>query len=142
LHARDSAVPTPVALGMICPVIGTDTASYSYNRTEECRPLNKAAMRWSLHQAIDAKYWEDKRLNLGDFNLQGLPVTTIVTADVDPLMFEGKLFAHKLESSNVPVRYRNVEGVTHGFFGLDALLPEADDAQAFVAAGLREAFAS
>jgi acetyl esterase len=98
-------------------------------------------MRWSLHQAIDAKHWDDKRLNLGDFNLQGLPTTTIVTADVDPLMFEGKLFAHKLESSTVATRFRNYEGVTHGFFGLDALLPEADDAQAFVATGLRDAFA-
>lgn len=140
LRARDSAVRTPSALAMICPMIGTDTASYSYNRTEDCRPLNKAAMRWSLHQAIDDRHWEDKRLNLGDFTLQGLPSTTIVTADIDPLMFEGKLFAHKLESSRVPVRYRNVEGVTHGFFGLDALLPEADEAQAFVASALRDAF--
>jgi acetyl esterase/lipase len=142
IRARDSVTRTPSALAMISPVIGTDTASWSYNRTENCRPLDKAAMRWSLHQAIDAKHWEDRRLNLGDFNLQGLPATTIVTADVDPLMFEGKLFAHKLESSGVPVRYRNVEGVTHGFFGLDAVLPEAADAQDFVATALRDAFGS
>ena len=139
IRARDSASRTPSALALICPMIGTDTGSYSYNRTEGCRPLDKAAMRWYLHQAIDAAHWDDKRLNLGDFNLQGLPATTIVTADIDPLMFEGKLFGHKLESSGVRLNYQNVEGVTHGFFGLDALLPEAADAQSLVAMRLRDA---
>ena len=97
-------------------------------------------MRWYLKQAINDKDLEDKRLNLGDFTLRGLPGTTVITADVDPLMFEGKLFAHKLESSNVPTRYVNFEGVTHGFFGHDAVLKEARSAQAVVAEQLVAAF--
>jgi acetyl esterase len=139
IAARDSTLPTPQAMALICPMIWTDTGSYSYNRTEQCRPLNKAAMRWYLQQAIDAKHRDDNRVNLGNFDLRGLPPTAIVTADVDPLMFEGKLFAHKLESSDVPTQFLNVEGVVHGFFGLDAVLPEATFAQDFIARQLREA---
>ncbi len=140
LQARDAALRQPVCLVLIHPIVGTDTSSYSYNRNEDARPLSKAGMRWYFNQAIDPQYLEDKRLNLGDFNLGNLPNTTIVTADVDPLMFEGKLLGHKLESSNVPTRYMNFEGVTHGFFGLDAVLREARSAQALVAEELTAAF--
>ena len=140
VRARASGLRKPVYLALIYPIIGTDTNSYSYNRTEGARPLNKAAMRWYFKQAIADKDLEDKRLNLGDFDLQNLPNTAIITADVDPLMFEGKLFGHKLESSNVPTRYMNYEGVTHGFFGQDAVLRDAANAQALVAEELVAAF--
>jgi acetyl esterase/lipase len=142
VQVRDSGRRQPVHLALIHPIVGTDTGSYSYNRNETARPLSKAGMRWYFKQAIDPKDLQDKRLNLGDFNLGNLPNTTIVTADVDPLMFEGKLLGHKLESSNVPTRYMNYEGVTHGFFGLDAVLREARDAQALVAEQLNAAFAT
>ena len=140
VQARNAGLQLPVALVLIHPIVGTDTGSYSYNRNEQSEPLSKAGMRWYLKQAISEKDLEDKRLNLGDFTLRGLPGTTVITADVDPLMFEGKLFAHKLESGNVPTRYLNIEGVTHGFFGLDAVLKEARSAQAVVAEQLVAAF--
>ena len=140
VQARDAGLTQAVALALIHPIVGTDTGSYSYHRNEQSEPLSKAGMRWYLKQAINDKDLEDKRLNLGDFTLRGLPGTTVITADVDPLMFEGKLFAHKLESSNVPTRYVNFEGVTHGFFGHDAVLKEARSAQAVVAEQLVAAF--
>jgi acetyl esterase len=42
----------------------------------------------------------------------------------------------------VPVRTSDVQGVTHEFFGMGAVLDKAKDAVAFGAAGLRQGFAS
>ena len=140
LRARDAGIKQPVYQLLICPIAGTYMGSYSYNRCEFAKPLNKAIMAWYFKQAVDQKNVEDRRLNVGNFELMNLPRTTIITADVDPLMFEGKLLGHKLESANVPTRYMNYEGATHGFFGLDAVLREARQAQALAGEQLVAAF--
>lgn len=140
LRARDAGVRQPVYQLLISPITGTYMGSYSYNRCEFAKPLNKATMAWYFKQAVDPKDFDDRRINVGNFELKGLPRATIITADVDPLMFEGKLLGHKLESANVPTRYMNYEGVTHGFFGLDAVLREARQAQALAGEQLVAAF--
>ena len=140
VRARDAGAQAPVYQLLICPIAGTYMGSYSYNRCEFARPLNKAIMAWYFKQAVGPKDLDDRRLNVGNFELKNLPRTTIITADVDPLMFEGKLLGHKLESTNVPTRYMNYEGVTHGFFGLDSVLREARQAQALAGEQLVAAF--
>jgi acetyl esterase len=37
------------------------------------------------------------------------------------------------------VQYKNYEGVTHEFFGMAAVVPEAKQAQAFAVEGLKSA---
>lgn len=140
LRARDAKLQTPVHQLLIHPIAGSYTGSYSYNRCEFAKPLNKATMEWYLKQAINPRDIDDHRLNVGNSELKDLPRTTIITADVDPLMFEGKLLGHKLESTNIPTRYMNYEGVTHGFFGMDAVLREARQAQSLAGEQLVAAF--
>ena len=75
-------------------------------------------------------------------DLKGLPPTTIITAQIDPLRSEGKAYADMLEQAGVAVRHKNYEGVTHEFFGMAAVVDIAKEAQQFVAKGLNEAFST
>jgi acetyl esterase len=72
-------------------------------------------------------------------NLSGLPATTIINAEIDPLQTEGGMLADKLRAANVPVVRQVYTGVTHEFFGMATVIPEARDAQAFAAQRLRDA---
>lgn len=75
-------------------------------------------------------------------DLAGLPPTTVITAQIDPLRSEGEAFAKKLASAGVKVNYRNFNGVTHEFFGMGAVLSEAREALNLAANDLTSAFAT
>ncbi|MET0292527.1 MAG: alpha/beta hydrolase [Steroidobacteraceae bacterium] len=141
LRARDEGLPGPLHQVLIYPIAGTETNNYSYNAYGKAEPYGKARMEWIFRQiAADPKLLKDKRLNLGNNELKGLPRTTVITAEIDPVMFEGKLYGHKLDADGIPTRFQNFEGVVHDFFGMDALLPEARAAQTTAAEQLEAAF--
>ncbi len=48
-----------------------------------------------------------------------------MTGERDPLRDEGEAYADALRAAGVPVELHRAEGLFHGFFGLDDLLPEA-----------------
>lgn len=50
-----------------------------------------------------------------DETLRRLPPSLIVTASLDPLVDEGKLYAEKLRAVGVPMEYVCAEGTIHGF---------------------------
>ena len=141
IMARDQAIQTPVYMALIYPVAGNDMNTESYQKNKNAKPLNKAMMGWFIKNEIakdDDK--NDTRLNLLGANLAGLPPATVITAEIDPLMSEGKLLADKLDKAGVKVDYKNYEGVTHEFFGMDAVVSDAADAQGVVADDLKSAF--
>ncbi len=76
----------------------------------------------------------------GSFNLKGLPPTTIITAEYDPLQSEGQMLSDQLKKAGVAVNFKNYNGVTHEFFGMAAIIPQAKEAQALAAADLKNAF--
>jgi acetyl esterase/lipase len=126
---------------LIYPIAGTEMNNYSYNAYGKVVPFGKARVQWLLKQlAVAPQSLNDKRLVLGNNELRNLPRTTVITAEIDPVMFEGKLYGHKLEAENIPTRYQNFDGVLHDFFGMDALLPEARKAQDTAAEQLEAAF--
>jgi len=71
--------------------------------------------------------------------LQGLPPALVITAEFDPLRDEGEAYAVRLREDGVPAVLRRYDGVTHGFFGMPALLDLAQQAIGEAASALRVA---
>ena len=142
IAARDAGVPVPVHVLAVYPIAGNDLNTASYQENANAMPLSRAAMAWFLHHTTrtpaDAA---DPRINLVAANLAGLPPTTIIAAQIDPLRSEGAMLADRLRAAGVSVERREYPRVTHEFFGGDLVIAEARDAQAYAGRRLRAAFA-
>ena len=73
-------------------------------------------------------------------NLKGLPPTTIVAAQYDPLRSEGEMLADNFKKAGVETERKVYNGTTHEFFGMAAVVSEAKDAQGFAVDKLKSAF--
>ncbi|WP_019412638.1 alpha/beta hydrolase [Paenisporosarcina sp. TG20] len=74
-------------------------------------------------------------------NLEGLPSTTILTAQYDPLRDVGIAYAEKLQSHGVEVFHKNYEDLIHGFANFTSFVPEARQAVVDGTEELKKAFA-
>lgn len=142
IKARDEGIQKPVYEVLVYPVAGVDMNTESYQEEANAKPLNKAMMGWFVKNTVNGdKDKQDPRLDvIGKANLKGLPPTTIITAELDPLRSDGEKLAEKLETAGVEVDYKNYEGVAHEFFGMGAVVSDAKDAQATAAKDLKTAF--
>jgi acetyl esterase len=140
MMARDKKVALPKYQLIVYPIAGYDLNTPSYQANTQTKPLNKDLMAWFfkyyLRTPADGK---SPMIDLVHANLKGLPAATVITDQYDPLMSEGKLLADNLQKAGVTVKYMNYEGVTHEFFGMAAVVPEAKQAQAFAVEGLKNA---
>lgn len=117
---------------------GLDLPSQELNAT--AKPLNKPMLPWFAKNYYAGPMKDGKTAwasPLTSAELKGLPPTTVITAEIDPLMSDGKMYADKLKAAGVETRYQNYEGVTHEFFGMGAVVPEAKEAVKFAAAALK-----
>lgn len=144
IAARDREMIPPVHLALIYPLAGVDMTTPSFHINEFARPLNKAIVGWILgHALLGSDQREDPRLDLvGAADFSGLPPTTILTAEIDPLRSEGLELGEKLRASGVAVNAFDFEGVSHGFFGMGDIVRHARSAQELVARDLCAAFGS
>ena len=142
IMARDHKVQMPLHMLLVYPVAGTDLTTPSYKKNEKAVPLSKAGIEWFVaHYLGKPEDKESPLLNLyAKADLKGLPPATIINAAIDPLESDGKLLADKLKSAGVDTKREVYEGVTHEFFGMDAVLDDARRAQAFAVKDLVEAF--
>ncbi|MBC6699890.1 alpha/beta hydrolase [Hymenobacter puniceus] len=140
MMARDKKVMLPLHQVLVYPIAGYDMNTPSYQKNAEAKPLNKPMMAWFfknyLRSATDGK---SPMISLVNANLKGLPATTVITASLDPLMSDGSILADKLKAAGVATKYQNFEGVTHEFFGMAAVVPQAKEAQDVAAAELKSA---
>ncbi len=141
MAARDGGLAAPVAILAVYPVAGTDLNTPSYQENAQAMPLGRATIGWFVHHLArtpaDAM---DPRLNLVMANLRGLPPVTIVAAQIDPLRSEGETLETRLRQAGNRVARREYPRVTHEFFGADAVIAEAKQAQAYAGQQLRVAF--
>lgn len=142
MMAQAQGLQMPVHQVLVYPVASTSMDTESYRQHADAKPLNAAMMKWFFDHTLSK---DEDRTNheidlLGAKTLKGLPPTTIITADIDPLRSEGEALAKKLQQDGVPVSYRNYEGVTHEFFGMGAVVDKARQAMAFAAGNLKQAF--
>lgn len=139
MMARDQKAQLPVHQLLVYPVVDNDMNNASYKINANAKPLNKAMMGWFFkHYGADPK--SPYALPLKATSLKGLPPATVITAEIDPLMTEGKAYADRLKKEGVAVNYRHYTGVTHEFFGMGAVVPKAKEAQQFAADELSKAF--
>ncbi len=141
IMARDKKVMMPLHQVLVYPIANNDLNSESYTKYAAAKPLDKPMMKWFIDQTVSSPAQAaDPRISLVRANLKGLPATTIIGAEIDPLQSEGKLLADKLKAAGVSVDYKLYDGVTHEFFGMATLVPEAKEAQAYAADALKKAF--
>lgn len=141
IRARDTKTQMPIHQLIVYPVAGTDMNTLSYRENKNSAPLNSAMMGWFMKNYLRNKEdLKDKRINLVEANLKGLPPTTIITAGIDPLYSEGKKLSERLEAQGVNVSYTNYPGMTHEFFSMAPVLNEARQAQEEAATEMKGSF--
>ena len=141
IAARDRKLQMPVAIVSVYPIAGTDTMTASYLENAEAKPLNRSMMSWFFDNYLKSSQDRaDPRVNLVAADLHGLPPTTIINAQIDPLRSEGEDLASRLGAAGVDVQQKTYEGVTHEFFGMGMLIDEAMSAEEMAAAALTKAF--
>lgn len=141
MMARDKKIKLPLYEVLVYPVANNDMNSESYVKYAAAKPLNKPMMAWFVKNAfVTPAQAADPRISLVKANLSGMPPTLIIGAEIDPLQTEGKLLSDKLKDAKVDTDYELYNGVTHEFFGMAAVVPQAKEAQALAAKKLKSAF--
>lgn len=141
LMARDKKITVPLHQVLVYPIAQSDMNTASYTKYAAAKPLNKPMMAWfTKHYLNNMGEAKDARISLVNANLAGLPATTVITAEIDPLHDDGTMLADKLTAAGVKVNSKNYDGVTHEFFGMAIVVPQAKEAQAFAAEQLKSAF--
>lgn len=139
LIARDQKIKLPVHQLLIYPVVNDDFESASYLRNANAKPLNREMMKW-FFQYYKGDANSPYALPIKAPSLRGLPSATVITAEIDPLLCDGKFYADRLQFEGVEVSYQEYSGVTHEFFGLGEVVPKAKDAELFAVENLTIAF--
>jgi acetyl esterase len=137
LAARDQQITIPVAVVAVYPVTTTSMDTPSKKEQAAAKPLNTPMMAWFFDKLMNnASEQQDPRLNLVAADLQNLPPITIINAEIDPLRSDGDMLADKLKAAGNDVTHKMFTGVTHEFFGMDAVVAKAGEAQDFAVAQL------
>ncbi len=141
MMARDKKVMLPLHEVLVYPITQSDTTTASYQQYAMAKPLDKPMMGWFFDKYLPNKAaMKNPMISLVNANLKNMPPTTIILAEIDPLQSDGEMLADKLKAAGVAVMVKKYDGVTHEFFGMAAVLPEAKAAQALAADELKKAF--
>lgn len=142
IAARDRKIQLPLAQVLVYPIANNDLNAPSVREnTSPMLPLRASMLPWFLGNYLNSQAESnDPRISLVKANLQGLPPTTIINAQIDPLRSEGELLAQKLRAANVRVEQTTYPNVTHEFFGMAAVSDKARAANAQAFQSLRRAF--
>jgi acetyl esterase len=139
--ARDRGGPAVDHQLLVYPVIDHACDTDSFRENASGYFLSEINMRWYWEQYLgpdgDGSHPYASPLRAED--LSGLPPATVVTAELDPLRDEGEAYAEALAAAGVPVAVYRAEGMFHGFFNMDELLPPAAPHTTWAQERLREA---
>jgi len=141
--ARDRGGPQLRLQLLLYPVTDTDFERPSYVENGEGYLLEAVAMKWFFdHYAPEPGQRREAYCSpLRATDLAGLPPALVITAEFDPLRDEGEAYADGLKAAGVPTTQTRYDGMTHGFFGMGAIVEGAREAVDQAAAALREALA-
>ena len=142
VYAKEKGLQMPVHQLLVYPVVGYNSETKSYQDNETTKPLSAEGMKWFYKYYLNTPdEGNNPRVNLLQVkDVSGIPPATIIAAEIDPLLTEGKEYADKLEKAGVKVQYKVYSGVTHEFFSMGAVIDEAKQAEEFAAGQLKAAF--
>ncbi len=142
IYARDNNLPMPVHILAVYPIANSDMNLPSRKDSAGAKPLDTAMLAWfASYYTTSMADMQDPRLNLVKANLKGLPPTTIVNAQIDPLRSDGETLAAAMRSAGDRVEQRTFPAVTHEFFGMGKVVKGAYDAENYAVARMTAAFA-
>lgn len=115
---------------LICPILDYRAQTVSRHEFAEGFLLDQGTLEHDLRHYLDASADPgDPRISpLKAPVLTAVPPACIHTAECDPLRDEGRLYAERLRTAGVPVRYRCHPGMIHLFYGLGAVIPGVTEA--------------
>jgi acetyl esterase len=130
MMARDLGGPAIKAQVLIYPSLDATLSMSSVQHYGKGYFLTKEKMNWYVAHytgTADKKHPYLSPLLAPD--LKCLPPALIITAEFDPLIDEGELYAKRLRNEGVSVVYKEYKGMIHGFFSMPGLLKEAREAE-------------
>jgi acetyl esterase len=135
MAARDMHIKAPVHLLLIEPVVSPDTQTRSEIANQLDVPLSRDDVVWYLgNSGASPALVNDPRIDIiGHGDTHGLPPTTVISAEMDPLDTDGSTLAQKLQVSGVDVARVEYQGTAHGFFGMGAVVARSKEAEQFAA---------
>ncbi|CAA9548096.1 MAG: hypothetical protein AVDCRST_MAG19-550 [uncultured Thermomicrobiales bacterium] len=145
LRAREEGGRMPVHQLLVYPVTTfapEGEAAESIEQGVGSAFLSPAALEWFGNYYLpDGTAATDPYASpLAADDLGGLPPATIIAAEIDPLLSQGRVYGEALEEAGVDVEYRLYEGVAHEFFGMVGVVDLAQEAVAFAAERLMGSF--
>lgn len=142
IYARDNGLTKPLHILSVYPIANSSMTLPSRIDSANAKPLNTAMLGWFGYYYSTTKADQmDPRINLVKANLKGLPPTTIVNAQIDPLRSDGETLATAMRAAGDKVEQRTFPGVTHEMFGMGAVVRGAYDANMYAIGKLKTAFA-
>lgn len=143
LMARDRNGPRVRSQVLIYPIVDYSFDTDSYLRNMAGYHLTRDTMIWFWdHYLPDQSQRSQPYASpLRATDLTGLPPALIITAEYDPLLDEGEVYARRLRAAGVPVQLSRYPGTIHGFARRMKLWQHARDCLAEIAGALRAAFA-
>ncbi len=143
IYARNNGLQAPVHVLAVYPIANSDMNLPSKRDSAYAKPLDTAMLKWfGYYYSTTPADQQDPRINLVRADLHGLPPTTIVNAQIDPLRSAGETLAQAMRSAGDRVEQRTFAGVTHEMFGMGQVVHGAMDADMYAVARLKAAFAS
>ena len=141
MMARDKKTTLSIHQLLIYPVTNSDMDNASYKAYAEVKPLNKAMMkRFFKHYAVPQDGNNPYAMPMKAETVKGLPPASVITDEIDPLCTEGKEYADRLKNDGVPIAYKDFKGVTHEFFDMGTIVPEAKKAEDFAVNEMNKSF--
>ena len=112
---------------LIYPMLDPKGSSQSYkeNGSDYIITANMLLSGFDLYTNNDPKVLSEPDLNLMSADYRGLPPTTIITAEFDPLRDEGETLHELMLAHGVEVNCERYSGVIHGFFQLSGVSESA-----------------
>lgn len=142
IAARDQDLQRPTHQLLIYPVASSNVRQRSnYLYTNSTLPLTTAGLEYFFKQYVtNPSEADDPDVSPINAKLKDLPPTTIIAAEFDPLLSDGKAYADALFAAGNHVDYRLYHGTTHEFFGMGAFVDKAKDAEMFGGSQLAASF--